>query len=310
MQLESPILFIVFNRLECTKQVFNEIQKAKPKRLYISSDGSRDEIENEDFKVLEVRNYILNNIDWECQVKTLFHDKNLGCKKAVSKGIDWFFTNEEQGIILEDDCLPSSSFFTFCDSLLNYYKYDERVFVITGNNFQNSSFRINYSYYFSIYNHCWGWATWKRAWIKNDLNLSFYSSYVESKEWKEKFPIQRSRIFWERLFKKCINGEIDTWDYQWMASVWYNNGLTITPSVNLVTNIGFSMDATHTKNVNKNTSYLKRYELNIINHPPFIMHDKVADNYIFRYIFGGKYLFFPYNLIFSLKLIIKKITTK
>jgi len=130
--LETAVLFLVFNRLDTTKQVFEAIKKAKPPRLYIAADGARKNIDNEDKIVQDIRNYLISNIDWECEVKTLFREKNLGCKYAVSGAIDWFFENKEMGIILEDDCLPSQSFFWFCEELLNKYKDDKRIFLISG----------------------------------------------------------------------------------------------------------------------------------------------------------------------------------
>ena len=113
--LSTAVLFLVFNRLDTTKEVFKAIRKAKPSRIYIASDGPRKIKNNEADKVKEVRSYIINNIDWQCDVNTLFREENLGCKIAVSTAIDWFFDNEEQGIILEDDCFPSQSFFWFCE---------------------------------------------------------------------------------------------------------------------------------------------------------------------------------------------------
>lgn len=156
--LKTAVLFLVFNRPETTKTVFEAIRKAKPKRLYIAADGPRKHREGENEKVSSVRQ-IVTYVDWPCDVKTLFRDENLGCKSAVSGAITWFFNHEEEGIILEDDCLPHPDFFPFCESLLKRYANDERIWVITGNNFQNGIQRGEASYYFSRYNHVWGWAS-------------------------------------------------------------------------------------------------------------------------------------------------------
>ena len=154
--LNTAVLFLIFNRLDTTKQVFEAIRQAKPPRLYIAADGARSSREGEAEKVQAVREYIIQNIDWECEVKTLFREQNLGCKYAVSGAIDWFFENEEMGIILEDDCLPSQSFFWFCEELLERYKDDMRVWHIGGSNFQNGIKRGDGDYYFSKYNTFFG----------------------------------------------------------------------------------------------------------------------------------------------------------
>ena len=161
--MHSPVLFLVFNRPETTRRVFEAIRTAKPSRLYIAADGPRLEREGERANCEEVRKIALE-VDWECDVKTLFRDENLGCKRAVSEGISWFFEHEDEGIILEDDCLPDRSFFSFCKDLLERYRHDTRIMVISGVNFQQGRKRTEYSYYFSIYPHCWGWATWRSAW--------------------------------------------------------------------------------------------------------------------------------------------------
>jgi len=160
----TAVLFVVFNRLNTTKQVFAAIRKAKPYRLYVAADGPRVAKSGEVAKVKAVRDYVRENIDWDCEVKTLFRENNLGCKYAVSSAVDWFFENEEMGIILEDDCLPHPDFFDFCAKLLECHVHDDRVSVVTGNNFQNGIKRGGFAYYFSKYSHCWGWASWRRAW--------------------------------------------------------------------------------------------------------------------------------------------------
>ena len=157
-KLETPVLFLVFNRPDTTAQVFEAIRQAKPPRLYVASDGAREDKEGELEKVKQVRE-IVSQVDWNCEVKTLFRDKNLGCKIAVSSAIDWFFEQEEMGIILEDDCLPHPTFFRFCQELLERYRDDERIGMISGNNFQFGRKCTDYSYYFSMYSHIWGWAS-------------------------------------------------------------------------------------------------------------------------------------------------------
>ena len=219
----TPILFLIFNRPDTTKQVFESIRKARPNKLYLAADGPRASKLGEVDLCMQTRN-IVSQIDWDCEIKTLFRDENLGCKIAVSSAIDWFFENEEQGIILEDDCLPHESFYGFCETLLNYYKNDGRVFHISGNNFQDGIIRGDGSFYFSKYNHIWGWATWKRAWKMYDVNLKFENEKEIEVFIKRNFEAKKEQLFWTKLYKNFIKSAIDTWDYQWTYAIWKNNG--------------------------------------------------------------------------------------
>ena len=182
---QTPILFLIFNRPDTTKRVFESIRSIKPAKLYIAADGDRKDKVGEDLLCKDTRS-IIDLIDWECEIKTLFRPENLGCKIAVSSAIDWFFENEEQGIILEDDCLPNESFYIYCETLLNYYAFNERIMHISGNNFQDGMMRGNGSYYFSNYNHIWGWASWKRAWKAYNVDLSFLTETLIEKQFDTK----------------------------------------------------------------------------------------------------------------------------
>ena len=244
--LETAVLFLVFNRLDTTKQVFEAIRKAKPPRLYIAADGPRETKEGEKEKVEKVRQYVLENIDWNCEVKTLFRKKNLGCKIAVSSAITWFFENEEQGIILEDDCLPSQSFFWYCEELLNKYKDDMRIWHISGNNFHFGWQRDkDYSYYFGgIYGSIWGWATWRSRWKYYDVEMKDYNELKTKKYLENCYDGSIAVKHRIREFESIKNG-LDTWDFQWVYCRWKNNGLTIIPNINLVKNLGFGKEATY-----------------------------------------------------------------
>ena len=156
--LKTAVLFLVFNRPVTTMQVFEKIRQIKPQRLYVASDGPREGYNGEIEKVAKVRE-IATKVDWPCELRTLFRDNNLGCKKGVSTAITWFFEHEEQGIILEDDCVPHLDFFTYCENLLNFYSEEKKISVITGDNFQNGKWHGDGSYYFSKSNHYWGWAS-------------------------------------------------------------------------------------------------------------------------------------------------------
>jgi hypothetical protein len=171
---KTPILFLVFNRPETTKFVFESIRSVKPAKLYICADGPRPNVENDKIHCSAVRK-IVSNIDWECEVKTLFRIENKGCGKGVSEAITWFFSNEEEGIILEDDCLPNDSFFYYCSDLLDKYRFDTRIMHIGANNFLDDTISVENDIYFSSISHIWGWATWKRAWDSYDFKLQNYT---------------------------------------------------------------------------------------------------------------------------------------
>ncbi|MGK5094018.1 nucleotide-diphospho-sugar transferase [Deltaproteobacteria bacterium TL4] len=274
--LETAVLFLVFNRLSTTKQVFETIRQAKPPRLYIASDGARKTKPDEEEIVKSVRIFITQSIDWDCEVKMLFRDTNLGCKYAVSSAITWFFEHEKMGIILEDDCLPSPSFYGFCEELLEKYKDDMSVWHIGGSNFQEDNMRGDASYYFSCYSHVWGWASWANRWQSYHVELDQIQddSFIKST-----FNDRKIYDYWSKTFIKVKNKEIDTWDYQWTFTLWHNNGLSIIPNVNMISNIGFGKDATHTTSLNdKNSKKIRGNILNII-HPDTFERCIEADNY-------------------------------
>ena len=243
--LKTAVLFLVFNRPDTTKQVFEAIRKAKPPRLYIAADGSRIEKPGEAEKVEKAR-MIATQVDWDCEVNTLFRDQNLGCGKAVSSSITWFFENEEEGIILEDDCLPSQSFFWFCEELLEKYRGDMRVWQICGFN-PLEIINSENNYVFSKYGPIWGWASWKRAWKYYDYNMTLWIKLKENGKYKN-FCDNLIESKWRlKVFDNVYSKIISTWDYQWSFAKLINSGLNVIPSVNLIQNIGFSEDATHTK---------------------------------------------------------------
>ena len=280
--LKTAVLFLVFNRLDTTKKVFESIQKAKPPKLYIAADGARDDKEGESEKVKTVRDFILNNIDWQCEIKTLLREKNLGCKYAVSSAITWFFENEEMGIILEDDCLPSESFFWLCEELLERYIDDMRIWHIGGASFQNGIKRGDGDYYFSKYNHVWGWASWANRWKYYDVEID---SIKSSDFLKSTFKDKHIQEHWSETFQTVKEKKIDTWDYQWVFTIWANNGLAIIPNINMIANIGFGLEATHTKGENH---VVKTHQLILKNHPSKIIQNSEADDYTYKHHYGTK----------------------
>jgi hypothetical protein len=293
---KAPVLLITFNRPHLTTQVFNAIRMAKPERLYIASDGPRPNRLDDVELIDRVRN-IVSEVDWPCHVQTRFLDKNLGCKNAVCGAIDWFFENEESGIILEDDCLPHPDFFYFCSEMLDFYKHDHRIWVVTGDNFQNGRKYGSSSHYFSHYNHVWGWATWRRAWAARDMDIVFWPSWKTTEAWKMLFTDRIERKYWETIFDRTFLKKMESaWDYPWTATVWYHRGLTVTPNVNLIQNIGFGEHATHTKASDNPLSRLRTAPIGDISYPDIIERNKAADKEAFDFVFGGKNLRFPYKL--------------
>lgn len=274
----TPILFLIFNRPEVTQKVFQEIKKQQPKFLFIASDGPRNNVDTDIKKCKETRKIVLEAIDWDCEVKTLFRNENLGCGKAVSAAISWFFENVEQGIIIEDDCLPNSSFFSFCEELLHKYKDEEQVYAISGDNFHNGIQRGNASYYFSHYGFVWGWATWRRAWKNYDYNLKSLENFKRKNLINRIDKRKNFKTYWYNVFEKVSQNKIDTWDYQWIFTIWKHKGSVIVPNTNLISNIGFGKDATHTTKTNQFAN-LDTFDIGSIKHPKIIAVDRDAHKY-------------------------------
>ena len=281
----TPILFLIFNRPEITQRVFEEIKKQKPKYLFIAADGARTDNLQDVQKCKMARDIVLDGINWDCEVKTLFRDENLGCGIAVSEAVTWFFKNVDQGIILEDDCLPHASFFVFCETLLEKYKDDENVYGISGDNFQDGNQRGDASYFFSNYCYIWGWASWRRAWNSYDFNLKQLEVFKEKQLIKNIDKRTVFKNYWFAILEKVVNKEIDTWDYQWLFTIWNNGGVAVAPNVNLICNIGFGKDATHTTALSSSANMITQ-DIYTITHPNAIKVDKIADRYASDKVFN------------------------
>lgn len=281
-QLKTAILLLTYKRLDTTKQIFEAIKKAKPQKIYISSNFGKNKEEVK--KIIEVRTYLEENIDWKCKVSKLYRTRYLSAKLSISGAIDWFFKNEEQGIILEDDCLPSQSFFWFCEELLERYKKDMRVGQISGDNFQKGVKRGKSDYYFSIYNHIWGWASWANRWKNYDVDLN---SFDDAKFIEEVFDKKSNQKYWIDIFKKMKVKSVDTWDYQWTFALWKAKQLTILPNINLIENIGFGEGAAHTTEESEFAN-LKAYEMVLSKHPKTIERCIEADEFTTKIWFSKK----------------------
>lgn len=313
-QCLSPVLFLTFNRLDTVKQTLEEILKVNPPRIYLASDGARlDKFTPNGLPekeiVDEVREYLLAKLDSRPSVKTLFLEANLGCKLAVSQAISWFFSHEEEGIILEDDCLPTTSFFRFCDELLGLYRDEARVFLISGFSgldlMPDIKARMEADYFFTKYGHIWGWASWANRWAKYEREIEDFEGHFR----RLRFCNHRERRYWHKIFSSYNRGEIDTWDYPWTYSAWKRGGLAIQPKNTLIKNIGLNRpDATHTTSPSPFES-LPSYEIDFPLQKPGVMQpSRRIERAIFEAVFGGRQnLFYRLANKLSMKLWHKKI---
>lgn len=296
MAFGKPILLIIFNRPEMARQVAARVAGITPATVYIASDGPRSHVHGEEQKVAAARNAATTAFDRSCNVHTLYHAKNLGCKKAVQSALNWFFENESEGIVLEDDCLPDKSFFSYCDCLLDRYRDDLRIGMISGDNFQFDRLALESSYYFSRYAHVWGWASWRRTWNYYRSDKPFWEEVQKSALLKTVFNRQKVRAHWEKIFDKVYADQIDTWDYQLNLSLWSQHMVSIIPANNLVTNIGFDKTATHTKF----ETIFSRVESNAmplpLTHPTFVIRNVQADQF-----FERMYLSYKHRIVSRLK---------
>lgn len=268
--MKTPVAFIIFNRYEQTRRVFEMIRKVKPEKLLVISDGpSHDKVRA-----------IIDTVDWPCTVLKNYSETNMGCRKRLSSGLTWVFEQVDRAIILEDDCLPNESFFSFCEELLEKYKDDEEVMHISGNFFQKKP--IENSHYFSSIPHIWGWASWRRAWKYYDVDLK---DWPNNTSLKEKLP-GAVYEYWSTVWKQYYENKINSWDGQWMYTCLSRNGLCITPTKNLVSNIGFGATGTHTKNKDSIFANMKTDEIEFpLIHPERKILTK-ADMFTWKQNFG------------------------
>jgi hypothetical protein len=282
----TPILYLVFNRPDITQITFEVLRDLKPKYLFVSADGPR-EGHSDDIQSCDKVKKIIDTVDWDCQLHTLYRKENLGCRQAVSSAISWFFNQVEDGIILEDDCLPNMSFFIFCSELLERYKNDDRVGLISGNNLLfDAHFRNNYSYYFSKYSFIWGWASWRRAFKFYDVNITIWPE-IKRDKWLHDIFIKKEKIrHWRTKFDITYNKQLDSWDRQLLFSFLVQSMRCIVPAQNLVSNIGFGKLATHTLDTANVCSNLATKDLSFpLKHPEFILCDEIADEIAYNKIF-------------------------
>jgi hypothetical protein len=281
---DVPILFTIFNRPKETSRVFEEIRRVAPKKLFIAADGPRMGHAS-DFINCELTRKACSPIDWDCEVFTKFSEINLGCKISISQAISWFFENVEAGIILEDDCLPSPSFFSFSREMLVKYQNEPRVMQISGNNYLGDKYLFKEDYYFTALNDIWGWATWRRAWNEFDINMVGYENF-KLKNGVRKYLQDKSMSNWLTLYlDDAMNPDASVWSSQWVYAIAKNNALTIAPAKNLVENIGFDDQGTHSSSPSwRAYNRFKRDFLEIKNHPKLVERNFSADSVRFLLI--------------------------
>lgn len=295
--MDTPVLLLAWRRPNSLRQVIDAIRPVAPSCLFVACDGANSERPGEAEKVMATRRVIEQEIDWPCQIERLYSDVNQGCRLGVSRAITWFFENVEEGIILEDDCVPHPDFFCFCTKLLERYRHDTRVWCISGSNFQNGKWRGDGSYYFSRYNHCWGWASWRKCWQHYDSELSQFPQISELGLLKTIFDDPKELAYWSRIWQRLLEtSKPDSWAYRWTFTCCINGGLTALPNRNLVDNVGFGVDATHTFGNEKNTNIGEGIDPS--QHPSFILRDHNADCYTFDEVFGGKWHRLPLSAVY------------
>lgn len=286
--LKTPVLFLVFNRPDVTKRVFQAIREARPFQLFIAADGPRTEKSGEQNKCDAVRS-IVKDVDWDCDVQTLFRDKNLGCGKAPAQAISWFFDHVEEGIILEDDCLPNPAFFAFCSELLERYRHDVRIMEIgVVNLIEDLCRQDEYSYFFSEHNHTWGWATWRRAWKLYDYKISSYKEKVIKDFLSTSFYTGLEYDYFKNIFDETYynNNAISWWDYQWEFTRRINGGLSIVSRENLIVNLGIGGNATHTLDPHGLGAKMRFGNVSFpLKHPQIILPNRKRDHEYFKKTF-------------------------
>jgi len=277
---ETPVVLVIFNRPNLTKKVFEQIAKVRPKKLYIIADGPRF---NDEKSLCDATRDIINLIDWDCNLETDFSDMNMGPDKRIYTGMNWVFSKEDKAIVLEDDCLPTDSFFYFCEELLNKYNNDEKIMHINGTNLQNGVSRTDSSYYFSIYPWPWGWATWKRAWDMFDYELKSLPKFKEEGRLNEYFKTEKEQQFFSKFFES--HDLLRAWDLKWLFNCIYYDALSITPDKNLVSNIG-SINSTHIEGTKDSILLLNSTkvvnDIWNIKHSNIIKRNEEADRELFR----------------------------
>ena len=282
--MDFNVAFVIFNRPETTRQVFEQIRRARPGRLFAIADGPRAGVPSDVERCAETRRIVDEGVDWDCEVLKNYAESNLTCRYRPASGFDWVFQHVGHCIILEDDCVPHPSFFPYCQELLERFYDDERVMAISGDNFQEGPARTAYSYYFSDIVHIWGWATWKRAWDKYNVEIPVWPEIKNGGWMRDLFADPRVIEYWTLGLDSVYRG-FNGWDLQFLLACWIHRGLCVLPSVNLISNIGFGENATHTARSNASANRpTAELEFPLV-HPPYMIRDARADRYTFEHYY-------------------------
>jgi hypothetical protein len=278
----TPILLLAWRRPHTLRLVVDAIRRVTPSRLFVACDGPNPDRPGEAQKVAETRAIIDHEIDWPCQVKVQYSETNHGCRDGVSSAISWFFEEVEEGIILEDDCVPHPDFFSYCTTLLERYRHDTRIWSICGSNFQLGNRYGQASYFFSIHGDSWGWASWRRAWQHYHSAEQLWFELCNTGRLLDIFPISTEQSYWKIILDKLfIEGTPSSWAYQWFLTSWMNNGLHAWPNVALVSNKGYDFEGgTHPFDAGPFAS-ADLQGLGIITHPTFVLPSRDADEFAF-----------------------------
>ncbi len=288
-QFDVPILLTVYRRVDTTEKTLNAIRQVRPKQLFVIADGAR----NAEEKIkCDAARAVVDQVDWDCEVKKNFSEVNMNCGPRIASGLEWVFGQVDRAIILEDDCLPEESFFYYCQELLEKYKDNPKIMQIAGLNTQqgNKKFQCADSYYFSQVAQTWGWATWQRAFNTYEFYLESWEEIRKTDKLKKILPDYAVREYWSNLFDNVKNNKKardGTWDVQWFYNVLIHDGISIAPKRNLITNIGFGEGAGSTVNVLDQNANMPRYPMEFpLQHPKEIkFNNPQADNYTFWYIY-------------------------
>lgn len=275
---DTPILIITYKRLETTARVLESLRAVKPTRIFVANNAPNPADPADVAKVQVVRDLFDAGVDWPCTITKLYRTQHLSAKDSISGAVTWFFQEVEEGIVLEDDCLCDPSFFHYAQECLVRYRHDEKVWHISASNFQFGKRWGTDSYYFSHYNHIWGWAGWRRAWQHFDLELKQVSRAQHVHNLQRLFPRSQDRSYWLAIYDYIKSGNLDTWDYHWQFMLWHHKAVGIIPQVNLVQNLGFGADATNSVDPNLAIANLPTEPLALpLSHPANIQVATEAD---------------------------------
>lgn len=284
--MTPPVLLTIWRRPEATRRVLDRVREAQPGRLLIAGDGPGADADRA--TVMATRRLVEAGVDWDCDVETLYRDRNRGCRAAMSEALDWFFERVPEGIVLEDDCVPHRDFFGYCAELLDRYRDDDRVLHIGGDNSSHAAWGSDDSYRFVRWSKVWGWASWRRAWQQYDRDLHLWRARTRGGRARRVLPDRFDREVWVPRFERLrTEGRPDTWDYQWIATGLLHDGLAIVPRVNLVTNVGFGPEATHTRRAASPLAEQPTGPILPLHHPDTVALDEVTDRHLLLHSHGG-----------------------